>query len=238
MAAVESKIKTLRNVTILEISHTSQPLTVSASLLRHTAPTLAVLDLSGNKLSFSGSDSFPTLPSLTVLKLRNCQLETCPSIINFCPSLVVLDLSHNNLTEIPQSLWKYARLQLLAVTDNLMQAVPDTLGAMPALRYCHLSNNRFSDDKLQQLASIETPEIVANWLRARARSIAVDWEGGAGGGGGGGAGGGPRLRSTSTTSTSSHGSGGSGKSIVNDLLTSPLGLGASVTCQCLPRLCC
>ncbi|KAK8486413.1 hypothetical protein V6N13_090850 [Hibiscus sabdariffa] len=110
---------------------------------------MKLLDLSGITLS-KASDWFEVtnaLPSLTVLRLSDCDLDPFPPLktVNFS-SLGTLDLSHNTFSNSIFS-WIFTLTSLISLDlrhNSFWGHFPDSLRNMTSLTYLSLSSNQFN----------------------------------------------------------------------------------------------
>ncbi|XP_010480348.2 PREDICTED: receptor-like protein 12 [Camelina sativa] len=105
---------------------------------------LSFLDLSNN--NFSGSvPRCLTSKSLTVLNLRDNNLERLPDIFYRSNSLKTLDVGHNHISgKLTRSLLNCTNLEVLNVESNrITDTFPFWLKALPNLQVIILRTNRF-----------------------------------------------------------------------------------------------
>jgi hypothetical protein len=139
-------------------------LTAVPDEVRSLAPSLEVLNLTGNQLN--------TLPAwlaelgqLKVLFCSNNLFEHLPEVLGACPSLEIIGLRANRLRHVPADSLPNT-LRSLVLTDNLLAELPATLGLQPHLQKLMLTGNRLRSlpESLQQAERLELLRIAANEL--------------------------------------------------------------------------
>eukprot|EP00940_MAST-03C_sp_MAST-3C-sp2_P001825 g1825.t1 len=118
---------------------------------------------------------------LTSLSLSSNRLRKCPAAIWACTSLKSVDLSHNLLTEIPnetegdlQSLKDYGlmtlsvencpHLEVLNISHNQIESLPDEIGSCDSLKILIASHNRLDKifDACSHLRALERLDLSFN----------------------------------------------------------------------------
>ena len=128
------------------------------------ADTLELLDVSGNQLHglpdalalfgqlrtlFASNNPFTTLPAvlgrlpqLEMIGFKACQIRQVPED-SLPPRLRWLILTDNQLQALPESLGRCARLQKLMLSCNQLQALPASLAQCQRLALLRMASNRF-----------------------------------------------------------------------------------------------
>lgn len=101
-----------------------------------------VLDLSGQGLSELPAFVFER-PPITHLILARNNYETLPESIGRLTALRVFDVRKNNLVGLPSQINQMSLVDL-NVSENQLQAIPDTIGEIQSLRYADFSNNQIA----------------------------------------------------------------------------------------------
>jgi hypothetical protein len=106
------------------------------------ADTLTMLDLSGNRLR-TLPDDLPRLRALRTLFCSNNLFETLPAALGTCPELDLVGFKANAIAHVPAEALS-PRLRWLILSDNRVEAMPETLGACRGLRKLALAGNRLT----------------------------------------------------------------------------------------------
>jgi hypothetical protein len=106
------------------------------------ADTLTMLDLSGNRLR-TLPDDLPRLRTLRTLFCSNNLFETLPLVLGACPQLDLVGFKANAIAHVPPEALS-PRLRWLILSDNRVDALPETLGACRRLRKLALAGNRLT----------------------------------------------------------------------------------------------
>jgi len=128
------------------------------------APTLRILDLSGNRLSHLPLD-LPRLENLEILFCSGNRFEHLPEVLGDCLNLEMVGFKSNRIRTVdPTSLPK--RLRWLILTDNQVDSLPETLGDRPRLQKLMLAGNRLCSlpESLRDHGALELLRIAANRL--------------------------------------------------------------------------
>lgn len=113
---------------------------------------LQYLYLSGNEISEIPERHFNDLKNLRYLDLSNNQLmELSNDVFSFLMNLKTLNLSMNQLSDI-NSIMPLPQINLLDVSSNRLQNLPENFARKSTLKTLSISNNRFTN--LGQLATI------------------------------------------------------------------------------------
>jgi tRNA A-37 threonylcarbamoyl transferase component Bud32 len=81
------------------------------------------------------------LPNLSIMFLSGNNFTEMPKIIGDCPQLQMVAFKANALTSIhPEAL--QSQLRWLILTDNQLEAIPETIGRCKILQKCMLSGNK------------------------------------------------------------------------------------------------
>ena len=126
------------------------------------ADTLEMLDLSGNPLR-ALPDDLPRLHALRTLFCSNCAFETLPAVLGRCPLLDLVGFKANAIAHVPHEAL-HANLRWLILSDNRIDALPQSLGACVRLRKLALAGNRLRalPAGIANLASLELIRLSAN----------------------------------------------------------------------------
>ena len=110
-----------------------------------TPPLLEVLDLSNNRLSRLGPDSFAGLPSLAQLSLAGNLLEDINGVLPSHPALTSLNISHNRLKWFDMAFFP-RQLRQLDVQGNEVEELGNYYRMVEGfqLRQLDASNNRIA----------------------------------------------------------------------------------------------
>lgn len=142
----------------------SSALTTFPQSLFKLADTLEVLDLSGNQLHTLPED-FGRFKKLRILFLSENNFTVFPEVLAECPNLSMIGFKSNEISKIPEHAFP-KDLRWLILTDNRIEKLPDSMGALTKLQKCMLAGNRLSrlPESMQQCRSLELLRISANHL--------------------------------------------------------------------------
>ncbi|MEW5839254.1 MAG: leucine-rich repeat-containing protein kinase family protein [Pseudomonadota bacterium] len=128
------------------------------------APSLEYLDLSGNQLDRLPHD-FGRLHRLKILFLSRNRFTELPAVLADCPQLEMIGFKSNQIEHIPENGLPPA-LRWLILTDNRIQALPESLGRLRFLQKLMLAGNRLSalPQSLQQCTRLQLIRLSANQL--------------------------------------------------------------------------
>jgi Leucine-rich repeat (LRR) protein len=104
---------------------------------------LRTLDLSGNPITVL-PDEFTQLRSLEVLLLNNdpaLDLEHDLELLSRLPRLRILELRGDGIRQLPSSIGRMEHLEELYLNNNQLQAFPQELNGMRALKLIDLGTN-------------------------------------------------------------------------------------------------
>ena len=128
------------------------------------ADTLEILDLSNNQLS-SFPEEFVQLKKLKIIFASGNSFTSLPEVLGQCKSLEMIGfksnlISHVAANSLPQ------KLRWLILTDNRIEALPDSLGERPQLQKLALAGNMLTSlpSTLEQCHNLELVRISANDL--------------------------------------------------------------------------
>jgi hypothetical protein len=130
------------------------------------ADTLEILDLSDNALSALPAD-LHRLHRLRILFCSGNRYTELPAALGACPALTMIGFKANRIAHVPAAALP-AALRWLVLTDNLIEELPDTLGACAQLQKLMLAGNRLRTlpASMAQLQRLELLRIAANRLAA------------------------------------------------------------------------
>ena len=128
------------------------------------ADTLEVLDLSGNGLA-QLPDTLPHLHRLRILFCSANAFTALPAILGACPRLEMVGFKSNRIAEVP-SVALPPHLRWLILTDNAVEALPETVGRCRNLQKLMLAGNRLTGlpDALAACHRLELVRLAANRL--------------------------------------------------------------------------
>lgn len=128
------------------------------------ADTLEILDLSGNQLS-SLPDDFARLRNLRIAFFSQNRFEEFPAVLGKCPNLEMVGFKSCRLRAIGEDALP-ERTRWLILTDNRLEALPDSLGRRPRLQKLMLAGNRLRSlpPSLAGCRNLELLRISANQL--------------------------------------------------------------------------
>ena len=104
------------------------------------ADTLEILDLSGNHFS-TLPDEFCRLEKLRIAFFSQNRFEEFPSVLGKCPSLEMVGFKSCRIRTIGEDALP-SRIRWLILTDNQLEALPDSIGQRPRLQKLMLAGNR------------------------------------------------------------------------------------------------
>ena len=151
----------LTGVTRLSLS---ENLTEFPPAILSLADSLEILDLSNNQLS-ALPDELTQLHKLKIIFASNNHFEVLPEVLGRCKNLEMIGFKSNQIKTVSeQSLPE--KLRWLILTDNQIEALPNSLGLRPRLQKLALAGNRLSalPDTVSQLINLELLRISANQL--------------------------------------------------------------------------
>lgn len=130
------------------------------------ADTLEVLDLSGNQLTELPHD-FARLHRLKIAFFSFNQFTEFPSVLAQCPHLSMIGFKSNKIKHIDENAFP-PTLRWLILTDNQIQALPESIGNCRAMQKLMLAGNQLTTlpASLQHCQNLELLRISANQLPA------------------------------------------------------------------------
>ncbi len=131
------------------------------------APTLEVLDLSGNALS-ALPDDLPRLEKLRVLFCSDTLFTELPPVLGLCPGLTQIGFKAARLRTVPAGALPQD-LRWLTLTDNAIEALPPEIGRCHRLQKLMLAGNRLTGlpPELANCTRLELLRLSANRLTER-----------------------------------------------------------------------
>ncbi|QQS04494.1 MAG: serine/threonine-protein kinase [Fibrobacterota bacterium] len=146
--------------------HLNEHLETFPPELLELSDTLRVLDLSGNRLSSLPAD-FSRFRNLEILFCSQNQFEVLPGVLGECPKLEMVGFKSNQIHSVSHGSLP-DRLRWLILTDNRLDALPESLGERPRLQKLMLAGNRLRSlpDSLCHSSNLELLRISANRLEA------------------------------------------------------------------------
>lgn len=100
------------------------------------------LALSYNRLhELSFHDSFTLLGRLRYLNLKGNDLRALPAALAAMPSLEILDVSKNEIEQLPEDPGRLVRLRVLSLSNNKLRVLPGYLAYFANLRVLKVENN-------------------------------------------------------------------------------------------------
>ncbi len=138
------------------------------------APTLEVLDLSGNHLH-TLPEAMAGLHRLHTLFASDNRFTTLPAMLGRCPALDTLGFKANQIAEVPAQALA-PTLRWLILTDNRIAALPDSLLRCTRMQKLMLAGNRLSHlpTGLAALQRLELLRLSANHFEAAADALPDD----------------------------------------------------------------
>lgn len=129
------------------------------------ADTLEILDLSGNQLS-TLPDDFARLHKLKIAFFSFNQFREFPNVLADCSELSMIGFKANQIETIAENAFP-PTLRWLILTDNRIQALPDSIGECQAMQKLMLAGNQLTSlpDSLQQCQNLELLRLSANELQ-------------------------------------------------------------------------
>jgi len=135
------------------------------------ADTLQVLDLSGNALEHLP----PALAGLHRLQVLFCSdnpFTTLPAVLGRCPALQLIGFKANRIHTVPAEALP-PTLRWLILTDNQIDALPESLGNCAPLQKLMLAGNRLRrlPDSLGRCQRLELVRLAANRFETMADAL-------------------------------------------------------------------
>jgi hypothetical protein len=128
------------------------------------ADSLEILDLTNNNLS-SLPDRLVELSHLRIIFLSKNQFEVLPEVLGQCANLEMIGIKSNKIKQVPANSLP-PKLRWLTLTDNEIEALPDSLGERPSLQKLMLAGNRLRclPQSLSKAHNLELLRVSANQL--------------------------------------------------------------------------
>jgi Leucine-rich repeat (LRR) protein len=160
----------------LEQFHALKKLDLSLNQLSELPMTMLSLKsltwLSLNDNQLSASEVIWQLPQLTHLFVTKNKLTQLPSEIH-CTQLQVLDLSENLLETFPTAILQLSTLRELRISNNQLTQLPDEIEQLQALQELNLASNLLKDvpSSLQRVNTLRSLSLSDNQLDHVSSSI-------------------------------------------------------------------
>ncbi|MGR5168594.1 leucine-rich repeat-containing protein kinase family protein [Vibrio astriarenae] len=128
------------------------------------ADSLEILDLTDNQLN-DLPDELTQLTKLKIIFASNNRFETLPQVLGECENLEMIGFKANKINYVPENSLP-PKLRWLILTDNELEALPDSLGERPKLQKLALAGNRLTSlpQSMSQLHNLQLLRISANQL--------------------------------------------------------------------------
>lgn len=151
----------LKHIQRLQIA---QGLTEFPSDIYQLADSLEILDLSNNRLE-SLPDDLGRLTKLKVIFLSNNRFTELPEVLSQCPALEMVGFKSNQINTISETALPKA-LRWLILTDNKIEALPESIGQHTRLQKLMLAGNRLKTlpQSLQHCHNLQLVRLAANEL--------------------------------------------------------------------------
>ncbi|GKT60843.1 serine/threonine protein kinase [Colletotrichum tofieldiae] len=117
----------------------SEPLNGFPREILDLADTLEYLDLSGTGLSTLPED-FSQLQKLKIAFFSDCHFTVFPKQLAACPELEMVAFRSNAMAAIPEGALPF-NLRWLILTNNRIEALPESIGRCSRLQKCMLAGN-------------------------------------------------------------------------------------------------
>lgn len=127
--------------------------------------TITKLNLPGCGLSSLPSSLATHLPNLSILFCPKNNFQELPEVIGSCPKLQMVSFKSNGMKRIhPNAL--QPQLRWLILTDNALQAIPETIGRCHILQKLMLSGNslRLLPEEIGNCKQLELVRLASNQL--------------------------------------------------------------------------
>ena len=157
----ELKCGELKGITSLKLA---EGLTEFPDEIFTLAETLTYLDLSSNKLSSLPAD-FGRLKNLKVFFCSNNEFTIYPKVLADCPLLDIVGFKANQIQEIAEDALGF-NLRWLILTNNLVSALPKSIGQCSRLEKLMLAGNQLTSlpDELQFCSTLGLLRLSANQI--------------------------------------------------------------------------
>ncbi len=151
----------LQGITRLQLSEglTEFPLEILS-----LADSLEILDLSNNQLTMLPSE-IAQLPELKIFFASNNPFTVFPDVLAQCQHLEMIGFKSCQIKHVPENSFP-PKLRWLILTDNQVEALPNSLGDCHLMQKLALAGNKLTElpNNLSQLHNLELLRISANQL--------------------------------------------------------------------------
>lgn len=151
----------LQGITRLQLS---ENLTTFPLEILSLSDSLEILDLSNNQLTTLPKE-ITQLPKLKILFASNNPFTEFPKVLAHCENLEMVGFKSCQIRDVPENAFP-TKLRWLILTDNQIEALPNSLGNCHLMQKLALAGNKLTTlpSNLSQLYNLELLRISANQL--------------------------------------------------------------------------